>query len=65
MANEIIMKKTKRKRLRFIDFCAGIGGGRVALEELGMQCVGFAEIDKNAARPYKFFLGKQKKIMGI
>jgi len=34
--------------MRFIDFCAGIGGGRLGLEKLGMECVGFSEIDKGA-----------------
>ena len=28
-------------KLTFMDFCAGIGGGRLALNNLGMQCVGF------------------------
>ena len=30
------MKKIKDDNLKFIDFCAGIGGGRVGLESLGM-----------------------------
>jgi site-specific DNA-cytosine methylase len=29
-----------------MDFCAGVGGGRLALDNLGMKCVGFSEIDK-------------------
>jgi DNA (cytosine-5)-methyltransferase 1 len=29
-------------KLTFMDFCAGIGGGRLALDNLGMQCVGFS-----------------------
>ncbi len=44
------MAKTKDDNLKFIDFCAGIGGGRVGLESLGMQCVaelmGFNKQDK-------------------
>ncbi len=33
-----------KSMLTFIDFCAGIGGGRIGLEKLGMKCVGFSEI---------------------
>ena len=42
-------------RLNFIDFCSGIGGGRLALESLGMKCVGFSEIDPKAEKTYKHF----------
>lgn len=48
------------KGLKFIDFCAGIGGGRVALERSGMECVGFSEIDKNAISTYKLFFGEEE-----
>jgi len=34
------------QNIKFLDFCAGIGGGRIALENLGMTCLGFSEIDK-------------------
>ncbi len=34
--------------LNFIDFCSGIGGGRLGLERNGFKCLGFSEIDKNA-----------------
>ena len=43
--------------MKFIDFCAGIGGGRLGLEKLGMKCVGFSEIDKNAENTYRHFFG--------
>jgi len=33
------------KNIKFTDFCAGIGGGRIALENLGMTCLGFSEIE--------------------
>ena len=29
-----------------MDFCAGIGAGRLGLENNGLSCVGFSEIDK-------------------
>lgn len=40
-------------KLKFIDFCAGIGGGRIGLEKVGMKCVGFSEIDYKAEKTYK------------
>ena len=54
------MKNTKNN-IRFMDFCAGIGGGRFGLEKLGMQCVGFSEIDKNAEKTYREFFGNEEK----
>jgi len=44
--------------LNFIDFCAGVGGGRIGLESLGMSCLGFSEIDKNAELTYREFFGQ-------
>jgi DNA (cytosine-5)-methyltransferase 1 len=41
------------KKLRFIDLFAGIGGFRLALEDLGAECVFSSEIDKAAAQAYK------------
>ncbi len=41
--------------MKFIDFCAGIGGGRLGLETIGMKCIGFSEIDKNAENTYRQF----------
>jgi len=43
--------------MRFIDFCSGIGGGRIGLENLGMNCLGFSEIDKDAEITYREFFG--------
>lgn len=50
--------------MKFIDFCAGIGGGRLGLENLGMQCVGFSEIDKNAETTYRHFFGNSETNYG-
>jgi len=33
---------------KFMDFCAGIGAGRLGLEKNGLSCVGFSEIDRQA-----------------
>ncbi|HDQ22423.1 MAG TPA: DNA (cytosine-5-)-methyltransferase [Candidatus Uhrbacteria bacterium] len=52
------------KQIKFIDFCAGIGGGRIGLENLGMQCVGFSEIDKSAEKTYRAFFGEDEKNYG-
>ena len=47
----------------FFDFCAGIGGGRIALESSGLECLGFSEIDKQAEASYRLFFGSREKIM--
>ena len=46
--------------MKFIDFCAGIGGGRLGLEKLGMKCVGFSEIDEKAENIYRRFFGNDE-----
>jgi len=46
--------------MKFIDFCAGIGGGRLGLEKLGMECIGFSEIDKSAENTYRYFFGNNE-----
>ena len=51
-------------KLKFMDFCAGIGGGRLGLENLGLQCVGFSEIDKNSEKTYRHFFGEEEKNYG-
>lgn len=52
------------KEITFIDFCAGIGGGRLGLEKLGLKCLGFAEIDPEAERTYREFFGQEEKNWG-
>ena len=58
------MADTKNNNIKFIDFCAGIGGGRIGLENLGMQCVGFSEINKNSIKTYREFFGGKEKNYG-
>lgn len=53
-----------QNKIKFIDFCAGIGGGRIGLENLGMQCVGFSEIDRYSERTYREFFGQEEKNYG-
>jgi DNA (cytosine-5)-methyltransferase 1 len=47
-----------------MDFCAGIGGGRIGLENLGFSCLGYSEIDKDAEITYKHFFGDSEKNFG-
>jgi len=52
------------KKIKFVDFCAGIGAGRLGLQNLGMECVGFSEIDKYAEKTYREFFGQEEKNFG-
>ncbi len=52
------MSKTKLKNLKFMDYCAGIGAGRIGLERNGLTCVGFSEIDRQAEKTYRKFFGE-------
>lgn len=47
-----------------MDFCSGIGGGRLGLEKNGLQCVAYSEISRNADRLYKEFYGDNEKNYG-
>lgn len=38
--------------MKFFDFCAGIGAGRLGLEKAGMTCVGYSEINRSAVKSY-------------
>ena len=38
--------------MKFLELCAGIGGFRQGLENLGCECVGYSEIDKHAIKLY-------------
>jgi len=57
-------QKLGGKKFTFMDFCSGIGGGRLGLEKLGMECVGFSEIDKNSESTYREFFGYGEKNYG-
>ena len=47
-----------------MDFCSGIGAGRLGLENLGLNCVAFSEIDKYAEKTYREFFGEEEKNHG-
>jgi len=46
--------------LKFFDFCSGIGGGRTALESVGLECVGFSEKDRDSALIYSYLTGDDR-----
>lgn len=48
--------------MKFIDFCAGIGGGRLGLENTGLKCVAFSEIDDKAEITYRKFFEADKEV---
>jgi DNA (cytosine-5)-methyltransferase 1 len=52
------------KKLTFIDFCAGIGAGRLGLENNGLECLGFSEINKIAEKTYRLFFGTEEQNFG-
>jgi DNA (cytosine-5)-methyltransferase 1 len=58
------MVTTPNKNIKFMDFCAGIGAGRLGLQNLGLNCVGFSEIDKYAELTYREFFGQEEKNYG-
>ena len=41
------------KLYTFFDFCSGIGGGRLGLEQAGLTCVGYCDTSKLAVTTYK------------
>ena len=45
------------QQLRFMDFCAGIGGGRIGLNNNGLICVAHSEIDDIPNQTYRLFFG--------
>ena len=55
---------SQKNKIKFIDFCAGIGAGRLGLQNLGLNCVGFSEIDKYAEKTYREFFGQEEKNYG-
>lgn len=62
----IVMWKQGEKmtKLKFMDFCAGIGGGRLGLINSGLECVAFSEIDADAEKTYRLFYDKDEKNYG-
>ena len=57
-ALDIPFPSTKNPKFEFIDLFAGIGGFRLALQNLGGECVFTSEWDKDAKRTYKANFGE-------
>lgn len=47
-----------------MDFCAGIGGGRLGLSDNGLSCVAYSEIDSNPSETYKILHGDKERNYG-
>lgn len=49
-------------KMKFIDFCSGIGAGRLGLELLGMECVAHSEINPDSDYTYKIFYNDERNL---
>ena len=47
--------------MTFMDFCAGIGGGRLGLNNCGATCVAHSEIDPVTNKTYRLFFGEDEQ----
>ncbi|SJZ38605.1 DNA (cytosine-5)-methyltransferase 1 [Pilibacter termitis] len=45
----------EKEPLKFMDFCSGIGGGRLGLARAGLFCVGHSEINQAVDENYQLF----------
>lgn len=50
------------QNLTFIDFCSGIGAGRLGLEMLGLKCLAHSEINNNSDDTYKKFFADNNNL---
>lgn len=48
----------------FFDFCSGIGGGRLGLEQCGLRCVGHSDTSRLADKTYQLMHGEDEKNYG-
>ena len=46
----------------FFDFCSGIGGGRLGLENCGLECVGSSDTSRLANTTYDLLFPNKKDI---
>ena len=56
------MLKKDKKFLTFIDFCSGIGAGRLGLELLGLTCVAHSEINIDSDFTYQKFFNDNRNL---
>ncbi len=48
--------------MTFIDFCSGIGAGRLGLEKLGLRCLAHSEINAEVDSTYKIFFNDKNNL---
>lgn len=48
----------------FFDFCSGIGGGRLGLEQIGLTCVGHSDTSRLSDKTYQLLHGTNDKNYG-
>lgn len=48
--------------LTFMDFCSGIGGGRLGLEKAGLQCIAHSELDATTDLTYQLFFNDNSNL---
>jgi DNA (cytosine-5)-methyltransferase 1 len=53
------LRKKSKKKLKFIDLFAGIGGIRLGMEAAGGKCVFSSEWDDHAKKTYKHMFGEE------
>ena len=46
----------------FLDFCSGIGGGRLGLEKIGLRSIGYSDTSKLAVKTYKLMHNTEKEV---
>lgn len=56
------MTKTDKEKLTFMDFCSGIGGGRLGLEQCGMTCIAHSELDAVTDQTYQLFFDNKNNL---
>jgi DNA (cytosine-5)-methyltransferase 1 len=56
--NEVPFPEPEKPKFNFIDLFAGIGGFRIAMQELGGKCVFTSEWDEQAKKTYEFNFGE-------
>lgn len=57
ITNKDVFQAQKKTKFTFIDLFAGIGGFRIAFQNLGGKCVFSSEIDKYACKSYAYNFG--------
>lgn len=50
------------KKLKFIDFCSGIGAGRLGLELTGMECIAHSEINSDSDYTYRVIFNDKNNL---